>query len=86
MNKFWKNARYFVWIIFPATAYLAFLTVGLPHHIWSYSFRQIGPASNSNPFAGRWYTRCTYWGPFGGFNIFPSNGKCSWIIFRKDQG
>ena len=74
MKSFRKNSRYFVWVIFPVIIYAAYLTMGLPHFIWSYEYRQVGPASTSNPFAGRWYTRCTYLGPYGGFNTNPANG------------
>lgn len=81
-----KYARFFIWIIVPVFAGLTVLTAGLPHFIWSYSYRQVGPGSTSNPFAGRWYTRCTYWGPHGGFNTYPANGKCRLIIFRTEQG
>ena len=76
---------FFIWVIVPVAIYLAYLTFGLPHMIWSYEFRQIGPASTANPFAGRYYTRCTYIGPYGAFSSSASNGKCALVsFFKKD--
>lgn len=79
-----KNLRYFIWIIIPASLYLTYLIIGLPHFIWSYSWQDNG---TYDPFAERFYTRCTFIGPYGEFTIHhPDNGKCGWIVFRKNQG
>ncbi len=76
--------RYFVWIIFPLAAYLAYLTFGLPHFRWSYTWLDQG--QGYDPFADRYYTRCTYLGPYGEFTLHhPDNGECRWITFMKDQ-
>jgi len=79
------RASYFVWIVIPVALYFGYLAYGLPHMIWSYSYRQVGPASASNPFAGRYYTRCTFIGPYGSFSTYPTNGKCAWVRFFKKQ-
>ena len=76
--------RYFMWIIIPVTVYLAYLILGLPHFIWSYSWADEG--QGYNPWANRTYTRCTFIGPYGSYTIIPNNGRCDWIIFRKDHG
>jgi len=76
---------YFVWIIVPVAVYLAFIAVGLPHLIWSYEYRQVGPASSANPFAGRYYTRCTFIGPYGSFSSPARNGKCGLVSFFKKE-
>ena len=76
---------FFVWLIVPAAVYLAYLAFGLPHMIWSYEYRQVGPASTANPFAGRYYTRCTFVGPYGSFSRAASNGKCRLVSFFKKE-
>ena len=65
-------------MIVPLALYGAYLAFGLPHGIWSYDFR--GTFSDR---AGRWYTRCTFIGPYGAFTLYPTDGKCGWVIFRK---
>ena len=79
------RASFFIWVIVPVAVYLAYLTFGLPHMIWSYEYRQVGPASSANPFAGRYYTRCTFIGPYGSFSTSAKNGKCSLISFFKKE-
>ncbi len=75
--------RYLVWIIVPVAIYVAYLTMGLPHFIWSYSWRDNG---TYDPFVYRYYTSCTFIGPYGSFTVpHPRGGKCGWIIFRKDH-
>ncbi len=81
------RASFFIWLIVPVAVYLAYLTFGLPHMIWSYEYRQVGRASSANPFAGRYYTRCTFIGPYGSFSRSASNGKCGLIsFFKKEAG
>ncbi|OXT01628.1 hypothetical protein B7H23_01260 [Notoacmeibacter marinus] len=74
---------YFIWVLLPIALYGAFLTFGLPHMIWSYSWRDEG--QGYDPFAARHYTSCTYAGPYGVFKRPANAGKCPWLIFRKDQ-
>ena len=78
-----RAMRFFWWISFPVGVYLAFLMFGLPHFIWSYSW--VDEGQGYDPWAERYYTRCTFEGPFGSFTTYPNNGKCNWIIFRKDH-
>lgn len=71
---------YFIWVIVPLVLYGAFLLWGLPHGIFSYDFR--GTFADR---AGRWYTRCTFIGPYGDFTTTPTDGRCAWVIFRKKE-
>lgn len=75
---------YFIWIIVPILIYGAYLAFGLPHMRWSYSWQNDG--QGYDPFVERYYTRCTYIGPYGSFTIYPDNGKCVWFRFYKQQG
>ncbi len=79
------RASYFIWIIVPLATYLGFLSVGLPHIIWSYSYRDHGQKNPANPFSGRWYTRCTYIGPYAAFSTAARDGQCDWFRFHKKQ-
>lgn len=73
--------RFLGWIIVPIALVGIYLSFGLPHVIWSRSWVNNG---TYDPFAPRFYTRCTFTGAYGEFTIHhPQNGKCSWIIFRK---
>ncbi len=70
---------YFVWLLLLGGAYGASQIVGLPHLRFFYDFQTAG--NRYDPFAERFYTRCTYWGPNGKFTIhFPENGECA--LFR----
>ncbi len=77
------RASYFFWIIMPVALYFGYLAYGLPHFIWSYDWRNNG---TYDPFAKRYYTRCTFIGPYGNFTTYPTNGKCGWLVFRKARG
>ena len=59
-----RYAAMFLWVVAPIAAYTVFALHGLPHFIWSYSFHDNGDPYN--PFATRYYTSCTYIGPYGG--------------------
>ena len=84
MKTSFLRPGYFIWIIVPVALYLTFLAIGLPHFIWSYDWRDNG---TYDPFAKRYYTRCTYIGPYGSFTErFPDNGKCDWFQFHKKRG
>jgi len=75
---------YFVWIVIPLALYLTYLAIGLPHFIWSYDWRDNG---RYDPFAYRFYTRCTFIGPYGEFTKrFPNGGQCAWFKFYKNRG
>jgi len=74
---------YFIWIIIPAGLYLTYLILGLPHVIWSYSWLDQG--QGHDPFAYRYYTRCTFVGSYGVFTTHPTNGKCPWFQFFKER-
>lgn len=74
---------YLVWVVVPLILYGAYLIYGLPHFCWSYSWRNNG---THDPFAYRYYTRCTYIGPYGSFTIrHPANGECEWFRFFKSR-
>lgn len=74
--------RYFVWLLVPAGFLMIHLAMGLPHFIWSYSFRDNG---TYDPRAQRHYTRCTFIGPYGAFTTYPGDGNCEWIrLFKRD--
>jgi len=84
-----KNAfgplRYFLWIIVPVIIFLIYLIWGLPHVRWSYSWLDQG--QGNDPFADRNYTSCTYWGPYGGFTVYPNDGNCALVwLFKKGGG
>lgn len=74
---------YFVWIVVPIALYLAYQVYGWPYLNWSYDFRSAG---GYDPFAERYYTRCTYWNPTGTHTIHPSDGNCPRIKFFNHKG
>jgi len=77
-----KRLRFFTWIAFPLGLYLAYAQIGLPHLRWSYSW--VDGGQGFDPLAARYYTRCTFWGPYGRFTLHhPPRGKCAWVIFKK---
>ena len=82
-----RMMRFFWWIFIPVGVYLAYQTMkfsaGLPHFIWSYSW--VDEGQGYDPWAERYYTRCTFIGPYGSFTTTPNIGKCGWIIFRKNH-
>lgn len=77
-----RNLRFAIWIVVPVAVFLAYLKMGLPHFIWSYTWANNG---TYDPFTARWYTRCTFAGPYGSFTTYPTNGRCDWLVFRKDH-
>lgn len=85
MKVYLVRPIYFAWVIVPVTIYLGYLAFGLPHMIWSYEWRYT--RQSQNPYANRYYTRCTFIGPYGAFTIFhPKGGNCGWIKFYKNNG
>lgn len=81
MSVRFLRLSYFLWVLVPAGLWLVYTSYGLPHIIWSYSWLDEG--QGYDPFATRYYTRCTYAGPYGNRTILPSNGQCPLIRFEK---
>lgn len=75
---------YLAWLAVPTLAYGVYAAFGLPHVIWSYDWRPIGPNSYAE-FDRRHYTRCAYLGPYGLITEYPLNGTCGWIRFRAKR-
>lgn len=74
-----KLAAMFFWIALPITAYVVYALHGLPHVIWRYRFVDNGDANN--PHVERYYTECTFTGPYGQFTVSADTGRCGWIAF-----
>lgn len=75
---------YLIWIVFPLAIYGAYTAYGLPHMIWNYSW--IDEGQGMDPFADRYYTDCTFIGPYGVFSRNASNGRCGFVAFFKNGG
>ncbi|MCH9807163.1 MAG: hypothetical protein K0U74_05465 [Alphaproteobacteria bacterium] len=76
---------YLLWLVVPVGIYLVVAIYGWPHLRWSYSWRDDG--QGYEPFAKRFYVRCTYLGPTQAFTLnHPENGHCPLIRFAKTQG
>lgn len=73
------RAGYFLWLLGPLAAFYVYAAHGLPHAIWSYNY--LG-GQHGQP---RFYTQCTFIGPLGAFTIPAKNGRCGWLLFRKDK-
>lgn len=73
---------YFAWLVMPLGLWLAYDAFGLPHAIWSYSW--IDEGQGMDPFAERFYTRCTFIGPYGTFTQSAEYGRCAYVKFFKD--
>jgi hypothetical protein len=39
-----------------------------------------------DPFRARFYTSCTFWGPYGMHTVPASNGRCGYAAFFKEGG
>lgn len=76
---------YFAWIAMPLAIYGLYLTLGWPHLLWSYTWTPRGPDSHAE-FSQRYYTRCTYVGPYGPIIIRPADGSCGLVRFAKSPG
>lgn len=74
------RSSFFVWLIVPLLLWGGYALYGLPHAIWSYEYQ-----GRRHDFAGRWYTRCTFVGPYGAFTTYPTDGKCPWLAFFKPK-
>jgi hypothetical protein len=73
----------FFWIALPIGGYAVYSLYGLPHVIFSYSFFDNGDPHNS--LAKRFYSECSFVGPYGTFDVPASNGKCAWVRFFKPR-
>ncbi|MEX0957586.1 MAG: hypothetical protein WDZ83_20520 [Rhizobiaceae bacterium] len=69
---------YLVWIVVPLLLFGIYRAWGLPHVIWSYSFQ-----GGATGFGSRHYITCSFAGPYGGFTVPATNGRCGWVLFRK---
>lgn len=77
---------FFLWIVVPALMFGIYQLFGLPHVIWSYEWRPLGPNSFAE-FKQRHYTRCSYLGPYGLITEYPSDGTCGSFRFaHKAEG
>ncbi|WP_386627513.1 hypothetical protein [Sulfitobacter geojensis] len=86
MTRLLRYLSLFIWLGGAAALYGVYATKGLPHMIWRYEFRANG--DRYNPYAYRYYTSCTFWGPYGMFTREAENGRCGWVqLFneRSDQ-
>lgn len=77
------HARFFLWLIVPALFYALVPFTGLPHARWAHAW--IDEGQGFDPFAARRYTHCVFIGPYGRFDVFPSDGSCAWIRFYRPK-
>ena len=78
-----KYLSLFVWIGGAAAVYGLYLSYGTPHIIWSYTFQDNGDPFN--PYAGRFYTSCSFYGSTGLHKVPAQNGRCGWVRFFKED-
>ena len=71
---------FFVWVLVLIGAWAVYQHYGLPHFIWSYSYR-----GGESGFASRYYTRCTFVGPYGAFSVPAEDGSCGWVAFFRNE-
>ena len=74
--------RYLAWTMPVLALWLFFQTHGLPHAIWSYSWRDNGHGMSLS--VPRIYTRCRYVGPYGELDVAAVRGRCGWVRFFKE--
>lgn len=77
MRSFLSSAKFLLWITVPVAMWAAVEFNGLPHFRWKYSW--VDQGQGYDPYAYRYYTDCTFWGPYGTFTIHPADGKCAWF-------
>lgn len=73
---------FFIWVVVLIALWLAMQVLGSPYLNWSYDFRSAG---GNDPFAERYYTRCTYTNFSDEITIHPGNGNCPRIKFFKQS-
>ncbi|WP_395664438.1 hypothetical protein [Methylocella sp.] len=71
---------YLLWTVAPAGVLTIWMTIGAPHFIWSYSWRE---TNARHDFSSRYYVRCTYVGMGGNITEYPNDGRCGWIRFGR---
>lgn len=69
---------YFVWVPVLAAMWLSVQANGWPYLNASYEYHSSG---GHDPFAERFYLRCTYWNPAGTRTLYPEDGTCPRIRF-----
>lgn len=74
---------YFMWIALPVLMFGIYQFYGLPHTIWSYDWRPLG-SNHLTDFAQRYYTRCTWIGPYGPITTYPDDGTCGLVRFFRE--
>lgn len=84
MKPRFLRLSFFYWVLVPVALYGAFLAFGLPHAIRSYEILDNG--NQYDPFLERYYTSCTFWGPYGFFKTPAKNGRCRLVTFYKEGG
>lgn len=77
------RASFFIWLIVPLLLLGIYGIYGLPHMIWSYTYRDDG--QGRDPLAYRYYFNCVYIGPYGDFKRQAQAGTCSWVRFFKKK-
>ena len=76
------RVSYALWLIVPVLLVGLYLAFGTPHLRWTYTWRDDG--QGYEPFAERFYLRCTYLGPEGHFTLtHPPRGHCPLFRFAK---
>lgn len=75
-----KLVGLFLWLVVPLGAYVAYISYGTPHLIWSYEFR-----ANDAPYdltVPRHYISCTYvgWG-LRTLTVPAVDARCLWVRF-----
>lgn len=78
-----RIAALFLWLVLPVIGYAAYASDGLPHMIYSYRFHNNGDPYD--PFKERYYTSCTYVGPYGSITVPASYGKCPLVRFFREE-
>lgn len=69
------------WLVAVGAVYWVYQSYGLPNLLWSYSF--IDNDDRYNPHIKRFYTSCTYLGPYGAFTQDARNGRCPLLRLHR---
>ncbi len=76
-----KYLSLFVWLLGAGALYGVYVSYGLPHVIWNYTFLDNG--DRYNLFAERHYLSCSFIGPYGVFKMNAQNGRCDWVLLFR---
>ena len=82
MMRLIRYLSLFLWLGGATALYAVYATKGLPHVLWKYQFRANGDPYN--PYADRYYTACTFLGPYGVFKRKAQYGRCGWVRLFKE--